>query len=312
MKIAGAASRAVVMVWIAAGCGGDGRLVGNEVQLSLGSGAALRPAPGACGAGATECTPDNLAGRIYSANVMWGELGPGAQGITVLGANEDVILDPSHGMGGVLEFSLVENTVFAGAHWSPGPGSDARRVPRMEFNYDYLDAALRLEAGGAADGSYVVRTVFVTEATAADVDGTMLRGDKLIRRGDETRFQWCNATACSSDRAEVAVGLIRETKLVEHIHPGDGNPSYIPFSVPLANELRLTGDDLDTAGSVWSAAFDMTAAVRLHAPPETIATPSELLAAFELSYDPDQQHAGEMTRISVRLTYAPGAADASL
>lgn len=48
----------------------------------------------------------------------------------------------------------------------------------------------------------------------------------------------------------------------------------------------------------------MTDAVLLHAPPKTFADLPDLLAAFELSYEPDQQHAGEMTAISASLELA--------
>lgn len=282
----------------------------NQVRLSLAGTSAARASGGSaaapCGAGATACTPDNLAGRIFSGNVMWGELGAGAFGITVIGADDDVIRDPSHGMGGVLEFSLIDSTTLAGAHASPGAGSEGRIVPRMEFNYDYLDATLTVAAGSPVDETYVVRTVFVTEATASDVSGTMHRGDKLVRRADEPMFRWCGASACAAERDAVSGALVQEAKLVDYVDPGDGNPAYVPFAIPLANEVRLTGDELATPGSTWSVAFDMTNAVVLGRGPETFATEADLVAAFELSYSPDQQHGGEMTDIAVELTYVRG------
>lgn len=289
-------------------------LVETEVRLSLedpGGGAAASrrraAAADACGAEAEACTPANLAGRIYSAGAMWGELGPDAFGITMLGATDDVIQDPSEGIGGTLEFSLIESTTLAGKYAAPGGGSEAKLISRMEFNYDYLDAELTIDpAVGPAAGTYVVRTVFVTEATAPDVEGTMRRGDKLIRTPEEGSFRWCNSALCSESRDEVADGLIQVPRLVEYQHPGQGNPSYAPFVVPLSNQLQLSGDDLATAGSTWSLQFDMTDAALLSTPPAQLTSQSDLLAAFELSYEPDQQHAGETTAISAVLDFVPG------
>lgn len=118
---------------------------------------------------------------------MWGELGPGAFAITMLGADDDVIEDPSHGIGGVID-----------------------------------------TGGGPIDGAVLVRTVFVTEATAADVAGTMRRGDKLVKLPGDSRFRWCDASGCSEDRDAVAAGVIAEPKLVDYVFPGQETPPATP------------------------------------------------------------------------------------
>jgi len=181
-------------------------------------------------------------------------------------------------------------------------------VPRLEFSYDYLDATLALDGpiNGGSAATWQVRTVFVTEAEADDVSGTMYRGDKLVRGPGESAWRWCNAATCSEDRAAVAEGLVTEAKLVDYIYPGQGDPDYIPFAVPLDPPLSLSASQINTPESLWSCGFDMVDAVRLHATPETIATPQALLAALELAYDPDQQHAGTEVRISASVSFSQG------
>lgn len=288
-------------------CGGGDELVATDVRLALThadhTARALTgtAAVGACDASAELCTPTNLSGRIYSGGAMWGELGVDAFAITMLGADEEVISNPSQGSGGSLEFSVLDGTVLGGQYAAPDAGSEAKIVSRMEFNYDYLDATVELEVPGSPmAGTWVIRTVFVDTATSSDVDGTMHRGDKLVRRAEEATFEWCDRGACSSMRSDEA---IQEPKLVDYVYPGDGNLAYIPFAVPVSNELMLTGDELREGGGMWSAAFDMTGAVRFSSPPAAILSRSDLLESFELRYAPDQAHPDDHTTISVNLEF---------
>ncbi len=260
----------------------------------------------ACSETASSCTPTNLEGRIFSGGAMLGELGEGAFQITMLGATDDIILDPSSGIGGTLEFSLIDSTVLSGKYAVPSEEDmpDPPIITRMEFSYDYLDATFTLEntAGGATlDKTFTIRTVFVTEATADDVSGTMSRGDKLIKTSEETTFRWCNSSGCAATRTDVAEGLIQESKLVDYEFPGQGNPEYIPFSVPISPSFTVTYEELTAEGNVWVVDFDMTGAIVFATTPDALSTEPDLLASFELSYEPDQNNAGQETEISATL-----------
>ncbi|MEZ4236593.1 MAG: hypothetical protein R3F59_10640 [Myxococcota bacterium] len=275
-----------------AGCTGR---VSADVQLRLDpAAAARRAATAACSD--TLCTPEDLGGRIWSARVMWGELGPDSRSLTMLGE------DRSSGHGGELSFSLLEQTTLPGGYRPPGGGSEARPVPRMEFDFDYLDATVALPAG-----RFDVRTVFAVDATSPDVSGTMQRGDKLVRSADEpdAPWEWCSTGGCAVARDSVPGAVVQEPKLVDYVFPGQGNPEYIPFAVPLANDLALSADELAVDGALWSCAFDMTGAVRWRVPPAGLTDAAAVVDAFELSYEPDQQHAGDTTAISVTLEVVP-------
>lgn len=261
----------------------------------------------ACSSATIQCTPLDLEGRIFSGNAMLGELGPGARALTMLGASDEVLENPSHGIGGTLYFSLMEKTVLAGKYYAPAEEDMPSNpiITRMEFNYDYLDATVKLSgtADTNLDGIYIVRTVFVTRATAEDVNGEMQQGDKLLRKIGETQFRWCNTSGCSTTRSDVATGLIQETKLVEYIYPGQGNENYIPFTVPVDNELKLSYEKLTAEGNTWSVDFDMTNAIKWHQAPSTFNSEGSILSNFELDYIPDQQHGdGSQPEISVTLT----------
>lgn len=281
----------------------DPGLIDTEVRMRLddpsAAGAGLSEAA-ACGLDAETCTPTDLSGRIFSGGAMWGELGPDAWGITMLGATDDVILDPSEGMGGELPFSLVEQTVLAGRYAAPDAGDEARPITRMEFNFDWLDATLTMPEGSPLAGDWVVRTVFAAEAHAANVQGVMLQGDKLIRRAEDASFWWCDKDSCSPDAAALGAAPMQEPLLSEASDSGEGNPNYRPFAVPVSEALSLTGDELREAGGAWTAVFDMTDAVSLSAPPAQLDGPAELLAAAHLAVDTDE------APISVSLSFQPG------
>lgn len=267
-----------------------GGLVDTEVRLRLddptATGSGLSEAA-ACGVDAAACTPTDLSGRIYSGGAMWGELGPDAWEITMLGATDDVILDPSVGMGGELAFSLVEQTVLAGRYAAPDPGDEARPISRMEFNFDWLDATFTLPDGSPLAGEWVLRTVFVEEAHAPDVQGVMMQGDKLIRRADDATFWWCDKDACSPDAGALAAAPMFEPALTDAPAAGEGNPNYRSFAVPLSEPLSLTGDALRQPDGAWTAVFDMTDAVSLSVPPAHLDGAAQLLAAAHLALDAD-------------------------
>lgn len=305
---------------IVASCAGPGR-VPARVQLTVAplgvTAAALESDDNAsppgdvgtppCAGEDSYCTASNLSGRIYKAVAMWGELGPGARSITLLDGTSGH-LDNNDYFGGALPFSLIDGEIVTSSYEEVEDGG-SRPVPRLEFYYDYLDATVALSgplAGDAASATWMVRTVFVTSAEADDVTGTMLRGDKLVRGPGDAAWRWCNAQGCSPDRDAVSDGLVVEDKLVNHVYPGNGPKAYIPFAVPLDPPLSLSSAEINTPGSLWSCAFDMVDAVRMNAAPGTVNSPQALLAAFELAYDPDQQHAGSEVRISAHLAFTRG------
>lgn len=267
---------------------------------------------GACGLGTTRCTPRNLAGRIFSAGVLWGRPGPGASMIDLL-APPAGKGGPGRGgdgwdgaLGGTQEFSLVDATMVATGYEVPDEDGEPRRpIERVELQFDFLDASLAFEPGSGplAGRSFVVRTVFAESAEAGDTAGTMRRGDKLLRADGETSFRWCNASGCATERAAVEDGLVREAKLVGYERPGQGNPNYVPFVVPLVPQVEISHERLATEGNTWSVSFDMTHAVVFRESPAQLTGDAALLDAFELSYEPAKgQGTGERTEISARLT----------
>ena len=236
-----------------------------------------------CSAGASACAPDDLGGRIFSGGAMWGELGPEAYNLTMIGATPEVILNPSTGKGGSLSFSLLEGTTLSSEFWAPEATAPEKSISRMEFNFDYVDATIELKAGTPVDGRYIVRTVFVSDARAPDVEGTMKRGDLLLRQPNDLKFLWCGGNGCLPDREQVTDRIV-DSSLVSYIYPGQGNPDYVPFVVPLSNSLKLSGEQLNTPSQVWKLDFDMTGSVQLRQPPEDIVDLPSLMRAFQLSW----------------------------
>lgn len=298
------------------GCADDGggSLVTTKVRLALDRATTLDPmrvdrATVPCEATSTSCTPENLAGRIFSGGAMWGQLGPGAFNVTMLGATDEVINNPSQGIGGTMNFSLIEATLLDGKYAAPPVGNEQKPVTRMEFMYDYIDATFTLAGTSTLDGKYTIRTIMVKEATASDVEGTMKLGDKLLRKADESAFKWCNAAGCDGQRAKVESGLIADAKVRDYQYPGQGNANYVPFVVPVKPEFKVSGDALNTAGSLWSVKYNMDGALHFSKTPDQFANLSDIVDAFELRYEPDQAHAGQwQSEISVDLQFVKGEA----
>ena len=181
----------------------------------------------------------------------------------------------------------------------------------MEFYFDYLDTTITLSGTSDAqsmDDTFVIRTVFAETATETDVSGTMMQGDKLIRSSAETTFRWCNNTTCSETRDDVESGIIQDIGLVNHEFPGQGNPNYITFSVPVTNDFSVTHAQLVTPGSWWDVTFDMTNAILFSSAPSAVDSRSTLLNIFSLDYNPDQENTTQET-ISVELIFSNTAPD---
>jgi len=282
-------------------CGGGSSVIANNAKLK--STTLARRA--ACTASATSCTPTNMEGRIYSANVMLGELGgSGGFGMTWLGATDEVIKDPSTGSGGTLTFDLGEETTFSGKIAIPTEKEmpTPPTIDRVELNFDYLDVAFTLTgtSGGTADGDYVVRTVFVDEATVEGFTEKLLRGDKLLQAPGETTFKWCNTTTCSATRATVATGLIVDSTLVDYEPAAQGNRAYPPYSIGLTEALTVTYPQISSLTNVWTLDFDLASAIQFTLAPSTFTTARDALTNFKLKYDPQSADADD--RIKATLT----------
>jgi len=285
-------------------CGGGGSVIANTAKFQS---ATLARRVGACTASETSCTPTNIGGRIYSGNVMLGAVSSaGGFGMAWLGATDAVIQDPSQGSGGTLEFDLSEQTTFSGKIAIPAEKDmpSPPIVERVELNFDYVDASFALTgtSGGTADGEYVVRTVFVTEATVDGFTEKLLRGDKLVKAPGETTFQWCNSSACSGTRATVETGLIKDATLVAYEAAAQGNPAYPPYKIGLTEALTVTFAQISSTTNVWTLDFDLTNAIAFTAAPSTFTTARDVLNNFKLKYDSESDSAD--ARIKATLTIA--------
>ncbi|TPV93372.1 MAG: hypothetical protein B7733_20910 [Myxococcales bacterium FL481] len=277
------------------------RLTSSSLLTARGLVGSRAAAAGVCGAESTQCAPSNMSGRIYAGGAMLGELGPGAFNLTMLAASEEIINDPSHGMGGTTEFNLQTSELFTGMIAAPAEDDmpDPAVITRVELMFDYLDVAFSL-TDTAVDGQYEIRTVFATEAHSGDVDGTMYLGDRLVRSADEPTWTWCNADLCSAQRADVEPGIIVDANLVGYEFPGQGNPDYVPFAVELQDEVLTTYEQITAGTFVWDIDFAVDGAVRFASEPITWETTRDIVRDFALSYAPTKSQGGEPSEHQAR------------
>ena len=297
----------IFAISLAAGCHlEDSETVENRTRLLSSTINAESPAEIArfapsCSATNLSCTPTNIEGRIYSASIMLGPLGPAAFGMTLLAGNDEILKDPSKGHGGTTYFNLRDSPLFTGkitiptAEEMPSPPV----VSRIELSYDYLDVEFTLQ-GSAIDGTYRVREVFARTATAADVTGEMQRGDKLISTPQDPSWKWCNATQCSADRASVALGLLVEQDFVNYVQPRDGNPYYLPYVVEFTETMNVSHEQISSPANVWRVDFDLRNAILFHSEPAGFTDIMSALAAFHLSFAPNQQQGNGESSPSIR------------
>ena len=222
----------------------------------------------ACGGGRIVClTPDNLSGRIYSGSFMVGGLDRGQPGyaLTTVGHSAEVRHRPDLGRGGVMTFDINESTDFSGDYSCCGgdidyPEGDLAVISRIELNFDYLDVTFTVpqEAGPAVAGqTYVIRQVYVDEATAPDVDGTMSVGDKLIRRADEATFRWYDTEHDSHAQRPASPVQAPNIELPRDEH---GNPHYATFAVPLQDQdmLPFSREEAEQGNWLIRVLFDLS------------------------------------------------------
>lgn len=180
-------------------------------------------------------------------------------------------------------------------------------VSRVELNFDYLDTTFSLTgtSGGAADGEYTIRTVFVTDTTADDVTGTLTRADKLVKAPGQTEFKWCNTSTCSTDRSTVVTGLLTDSRLIDYEWPGQGNQNYAPYSVTLKDALTVSYAQISSTTNVWTLDFDMASAIEFAAAPSTFASVNDVVSNFKLLYAPNSNSGdGSDEGIKATLTIA--------
>ena len=223
-----------------------------------------------CGAGRIVClTPETLAGRIYTGGMMVGGTSRDVPGfaLTTIAANDGERVRPDQGRGGELTFDVAATTDLTGEYSCcggpiPYPQGDDAVITRLELNVDYLDVTFTVPAAAGtalAGETFVIRQVYVDTATADDVDDTMILGDKLIRRADETRFRWCDSMDCDHHPRPLGDDVLRADRI--RLEPDlPGNPHYATFAIPLEGEASVpfTQEEAEAGGWLFHVAFDHT------------------------------------------------------
>lgn len=282
------------------GCGSSDRVVPNNARLlssslapalAPSSGRALRAAVAAtaCDDAATRCTPQNVTGDLCYAFLGLGQLGGDYFPMTWLAPESSFPDGPRSGTCSSVQFDLLASTSVTGRIKIPGAAGDmpaSQAIIRAELMFNYVDVEVALPDPLA--GTWTVRTVYATSATAPDVDGAMQKGDKLLRTAGEAAFRWCNASACSGRRDEVAAGIVQDRTVTDAVHPGQGNPDYVNVTANLYPEVPVSYGLLEDGSKTWTLDFSVTDAVVWAAPPATFTGEPSMLAAFRLKFGPNR------------------------
>jgi hypothetical protein len=280
-------------------CGSKGNSISNQSLLVSSTLSSFSTqVVGTCGANDTACTPSKLTGRVYAAGAMLGPSGPGSEGysMTFMAATDEVIDDPSKGKGGSIVFDVLNDDPYSGK--ASIPTADAMPsnpiVSSIEFKFDYLDTTFALTGTTGVDATYTIRTVYVSEATASDVTGTMLRGDKLIKSSTETAFKWCSASGCSETRpaSPYQHAAIASWELA----PGQqGGTDYTPvsFDIAAASQKTFTHATLSDITKVWTVDLAVANAVTFSAQPNTFDSVQEIVDKYSFAYAPASSQDGD-------------------
>lgn len=289
-QIAIIASTATLFVFVAS-CGSKGSSISN---LALVISSTLTPANSVgvasttpCVASATSCTPTGLTGRVYAAGAsLGGSRDEDGYNMTFMAGSDAVIDDPSQGFGGTIEFDVIKDEPYSGK--ASIPSADAMPanpiVSRIEFKADYFDTTFIL-TGTGANGTYTVRTVFVTTATASDVTGTMQRGDKLIKASGETAFKWCTASGCTADRP---TSPYQQSAIASWVPSAQGGVYYTPIVFDIAEASQKTFDHatISDTTKIWEVDLGITNAITWGAAPSTFTNIQSIVQHFSLAYTP--------------------------
>ncbi len=300
----------------ALGCGGPGggpgggrggRVVENSARLvstSLASPPLAVGTPAAsCGDDAARCTPENVSGDLCYAILGLGELGGDFFSMTWLAPESTFPEGPRSGTCSTVQFDLQATTSVNGMIEIPDSEESmpARQdLIRAELMFNYVD--VRFTLPGPLAGSYVVRTVYATSATAPDVAGTMALGDKLVRAEGESTFRWCNAAGCDEDRAAVAAGIIQDATVVDYAFPGDGNPDYVNVTANFLEAVPVSYALLQDPTRTWTLDFSVSDAIVWSVPPSEMADLPAMLDAFRLKFGPNRSTTYGETDDGIRAT----------
>jgi hypothetical protein len=235
---------------------------------------------------------------------MLGAGGKGSDGysMTFMAATDEVIEDPSKGKGGSIIFDVSNEKVpYSGKASIPDEASMPSNpvVSSIEFKVDYLDTTFALTGTGGVNGTYTIRTVYVSEATASDVTGTMYRGDKLIKSSTETAFKWCAASGCTATRPTLPYqhAAIASWTLAEG---QQGGSDYVPVSFNIAADKQkvFTQSTLADTSKVWTVDLTVSNAVTFSAAPSTFTTVQQIVEKYSFAYTPGTSGADPSTALT--------------
>jgi len=253
-----------------------------------------------CSGSSSNCTPDNLKGRIFAAGALLGEVTDDNNfNMFFMADSEDIISDPSDTSHpeGTTSFDLESPTEFSGLISIPSSADDMPKsavITRLETYFDYIDAEVTLvgtdDGANTLDGTYIIRTVFRKTATAEDIaEGeSMQLGDKLIRvEGDET-FRWCDASGCdNTTRPDDDEAPLQDSNLLTidaNNNDQPGNIDYALYSIDLDSEVTVTYEQISDLTRLWTIDYNVLNAVGWTNTPENFTSEKDIVENFVLEF----------------------------
>lgn len=233
-------------------------------------------------------TPVNLSGDLCYAILSLGELGPGMFGMTWLAPENTFPNGPHSGTCSTVKFNLSNPVTISSHIVVPETADDmpaSQMIIRAELSFNYVDATFQVNG---TSPEYTIRTVYASSATAPDVDGTMYRGDKLIRLPGETLFRWASASGTTTVRDAADSGIYTDVTVTDYQFPGQGNPDYVPVTANFHEALPVTWQLITDPTQLWTLEFDLSDAIVWAEDPALFTTPEQYVAAFRLKFGPNQ------------------------
>lgn len=231
-------------------------------------------------------TPESISGDLAWAFLSLGDLGPGMFPMTWLAPEDSFPETPESGSVSNVVFDLADPVTISAKVLIPASASDMperQEILRAELNFNYVDTTFVL-----GDQTYTVRTVYTTSFTATDVEGTMRRGDKLIRLPGETDFKWADNNGVYLTRVDASDGPYQDSTVTGYVQPPEGNQDYIPVTANFPQSLPVDWDTLADTGKTWTLSFILENAIVWTVAPDTLTTPQAILDAFRLKFGPNQ------------------------
>jgi hypothetical protein len=297
----------VVATFLATGCdwfGDGGTVIQNSARFTkasvpLGS---IAPDPSVAEPRVvdpgTQAGATNLVGDLCYAILSLGDLGPGMFAMTWLAPADTFPNGPTSGTSSTVQFSLASPSVVSGQILVPTRPADMptrQQIIRAELAFNYVDATF--DVAGTLDGTFTIRTVYATTATAPDTTGTMYRGDKLIRLPLESAFQWASAAGLATTRPTTPY---QDATVTDAVYAGDGNPDYVPVTANFPTALDVTHDLITDTSRVWTLSFDISSAIVWSTDPDAITAEADLVEAFRLKFGPNQSSTSGETDDGIR------------